>query len=338
MEFWADFAAYCEHLAGAVLLSPTSFLSIWVLGFALVTSAVWYCVSKRRLLRPALLMRALFPDHFLTGRSARADWLMTALALTVFSASWLVALLNAEAMTAHVQAALTALTGASAPLTMSAPAARTITTLVAFLAFELAYFLDHWLNHHVPFFWEYHKVHHTAQTLSPLTMFRVHPVDGFMYLAFVIVFESTSVGMCVWAFGPEASPLRIDGVNVILLVAIYLVVTLQHSQVWIPLRGLAGRLILSPAHHQLHHSADPAHYNCNLGYVVAFWDWAFGTLRLPEAKSPRLRFGVTGLAHDPHSAKGLLVTPVFDSVRTILPIPRTNDASLNMDSAPRTSA
>ncbi len=50
-----------------------------------------------------------------------------------------------------------------------------------------------------------------------------------------------------------------------MLIYIYLTAQLQHSEIWIPFTGVWGRLFMSPAHHQLHHSADPAHFNCNMG-------------------------------------------------------------------------
>jgi sterol desaturase/sphingolipid hydroxylase (fatty acid hydroxylase superfamily) len=40
---------------------------------------------------------------------------------------------------------------------------------------------------------------------------------------------------------------------------------------WIAFTGVAGRILQSPAHHQLHHSANPAHFDRNLGFALAFW-------------------------------------------------------------------
>ena len=49
-------------------------------------------------------------------------------------------------------------------------------TVTLFLAYELGYWLNHYVPHRVPFLWEFHKVHHSATVLTPLTNFRVHPV------------------------------------------------------------------------------------------------------------------------------------------------------------------
>ena len=54
-------------------------------------------------------------------------------------------------------------------------------TIVVFLAFELGYWFHHYLSHRIPFMWEFHKVHHTAEVLTPVTIFRVHPLDTVVY-------------------------------------------------------------------------------------------------------------------------------------------------------------
>jgi sterol desaturase/sphingolipid hydroxylase (fatty acid hydroxylase superfamily) len=71
---------------------------------------------------------------------------------------------------------------------------------------------------------------------------------------------------------------------------------LRHSNMWIAFTGIAGRILQSPAHHQLHHSTNPAHFDKNLGFALAFWDWAFGTLVIPAKTREPIVFGVGGEA------------------------------------------
>ena len=61
---------------------------------------------------------------------------------------------------------------------------------------------------------------------------------------------------------------------------------------WIPFTGLAGRILHSPAHHQLHHSDDPKHFGKNFGFALSLWDWAFGTLVIPAKTREPIVFGV----------------------------------------------
>jgi hypothetical protein len=75
---------------------------------------------------------------------------------------------------------------------------------------------------------------------------------------------------------------------------------------------------MSPAHHQLHHSADPAHFNCNLGASLAIWDWLAGSLRMPSVEPPHLAFGVSGHRHDPHGVMGLVVDPAVNALKALI--------------------
>ena len=81
-------------------------------------------------------------------------------------------------------------------------------------------------------------------------------------------------------FGDTAYQYVLSGNNVILVVFIHAYIHLQHSHMWISFRGALGRIFISPAHHQVHHSTNPIHFNKNLGSCLAVWDWLFGTLHV----------------------------------------------------------
>ncbi len=66
---------------------------------------------------------------------------------------------------------------------------------------------------------------------------------------------------------------------------------------------------MSPAHHQIHHSRNPAHFNKNLGSCLAVWDWMFGTLYIPGAEPEVLEFGVEPDRENAHTIRGELIAP-----------------------------
>ncbi|MEG3153221.1 hypothetical protein U1769_25345, partial [Sphingomonas sp. ZT3P38] len=76
-----------------------------------------------------------------------------------------------------------------------------------------------------------------------------------------------------------------------------------------------GRVLLGPAHHQIHHSMNPEHFNCNLGSTVALFDRMFGTFHLPEAKREKLRFGVDDREANPHGLRAALFAPFLPAPR-----------------------
>jgi len=73
-------------------------------------------------------------------------------------------------------------------------------------------------------------------------------------------------------------------------------------------------VLQSPAHHQIHHSTDPAHFNRNLGSFLAIWDWMFGTLYMPGRTRQKLDFGVEPKGQEAHTVRGGLIAPVLHAV------------------------
>lgn len=211
---------------------------------------------------------------------------------------------------------LTALFGPASAAPAASNAAAALETAILYLAFELAYYIDHYTSHRFDVFWEIHRVHHTAEVLTPLTVFRVHPLEEIKYHHIqVAVLALTAAILGRWL--PEVQ-WTLNGTNV-LIVVVYLSLThLQHSHLWLPTTGLLGRIVASPAHHQMHHSDDPAYARCNLGWSLALFDWLFGTLCVPTRENSRPRFGTGTGPADNHSIRGALLTPIVRAVRALV--------------------
>lgn len=216
----------------------------------------------------------------------------------------------------NIKSAVVLWLGPSESLHWSAWAVMTIVTISLYLSYEFAYWFYHFLCHRVEFLWKFHAVHHSAESLSPLTNFRVHPVDTILFANVLAVANGSVSGVLAHRFG-GANALTISGTNAIVLVAFLLIGTLQHSHFWMSFQGMWGRIFLSPAHHQIHHSVDPAHFNTNLGSTLAIWDWLFGTLEMPERRRQKLTFGVTGYDR-PHTFSGSIVMPFAEVAKRLV--------------------
>ena len=192
--------------------------------------------------------------------------------------------------------------------------------VMLFLAYELGYWLNHYLSHRIPFLWEFHKVHHSATVLTPLTNFRVHPVYMCIFLNILALFIGTANGFGDYIFGQTTHQYVLSENNIILVFFIYLYVHLQHTQLWISFTGWLGHLFMSPAHHQIHHSRNPAHFNKNLGSCLALWDWMFGTLYVPAAEPEKLEFGVEPDRPHAHTIRGELFAPFGRAALLLKPL------------------
>jgi sterol desaturase/sphingolipid hydroxylase (fatty acid hydroxylase superfamily) len=297
---------------GQILLSPGTF------SLASLLSALWVATlflglkhrGRRRPLRARVLLRALFPRRLRQSRSSRVDIGFFVVNVFVVGLLFGWAALSYQFVNGATHRLLAASFGASEPTHLSALQAAGVMTLVLFLAYELGYWIDHWLSHNVPFLWEFHKVHHTAEVLSPLTNFRVHPIDLIKFNNILALVMGPAGGLASYLMGQSVQPITIADSNIIVLAFFFLIGHLQHTHFWIAFTGVWGRLVLSPAHHQIHHSTDPAHFNRNLGSFLAVFDWLFGTLYVPGKARQRLDFGVEPKRSHPHTMTEGFVAPV----------------------------
>jgi sterol desaturase/sphingolipid hydroxylase (fatty acid hydroxylase superfamily) len=307
--------------AAATLLEPASISSVYSLGAAVTIAFVWLAMRRRRRSRrilPKTLLHAIFARRVLIHRSTFADLAYCVIGLATLGAIIGWAVVSTSWVSDGVGACLSRLFGPGPEPSAPDFVLNSARTLALFLAYDLGFFVDHSLKHRIPALWELHKAHHSAEVLTPLVNFRVHPLDSLILannLALIIGFVG---GVAQYALGRRAVSFTLFDQNVLMLLYIYLTAQLQHSEIWIPFTGLWGRLFMSPAHHQLHHSSDPTHFNCNLGASLAIWDWLVGTLRMPSVEPPRLAFGVSGHAHDPHGVMGLVVDPAVNAMKALI--------------------
>jgi sterol desaturase/sphingolipid hydroxylase (fatty acid hydroxylase superfamily) len=167
----------------------------------------------------------------------------------------------------------------------------------------------------VPLLWEFHKVHHSAEVLTPLTNFRVHPVYTWIFANILALSAAVANGLANYMFGATTYQYALADSNIILVLFIHVYVHLQHSHVWIAFSGWLGRVFVSPAHHQIHHSTNPKHFNRNYGSCLALWDWMFGTLYVPAKEKEKLSFGAEKDEYQAHTISGELIAPFIRAAR-----------------------
>ena len=314
--------AYVLGRLRELFLVPGSDISIASLISAFTIAMLFVAFRRGRRGRPIrlkVLLRAFFPRRLLFGASTRAD--IGFFFLNTFVAGALLgwAILSYHAIGKSVLRLLTGTFGTLAPTALPELAAAAILTVALFLAYELGYWVDHYLSHKVPFLWEFHKVHHSAEELSPLTNFRVHPVDGLVFINIMALFMGLTEGTLSFLYGRTVQQFSISHSNAIIVIFTYLVAHLHHTSIWIPFTGLWGRLLISPAHHQIHHSTNPIHFDKNMGSCLAIYDWLFGTLHVPQKKREKLTYGLGTELAQPHSVSESLVLPVVRAAGHLWP-------------------
>lgn len=305
-----------------LFLAPTSSVSLLSLAIALILALAALLLRRpmgRRRIRLKVLVRALFPRDLIRAPSTRVDLGFMAFNLFVAGTVFGAALLSYHWVGTMTHDLLVRALGTPAPSPLGEGAGMALMTLALFLAYELGFWIDHYTSHNIPAFWEIHRVHHTATHLTPMTQFRVHPLEVVKLDNILAVVMGGTYGLVGWALGRPVAPFEVAGHNVLLLALTLLLMHLQHTRFWIPFTGVLGRLVISPAHHQIHHSDDPAHHGKNLGAFLAVFDWLFGTLHVPTPRRERLVFGVAPSSAQDQTLAGVALAPVTGALGKLLP-------------------
>jgi len=314
--------AYLGHQISHLLLPVGSYFSLSSLLVALLVSVTWFVVQRTRRgrrVRWRTILRALFPRRILRSPSNQADIGYLFFNVFLFGVMFGWAVLSYQFVSNGIIAGLVALFGPATPSALPVWVSRATITVMLFLAYELGYWFNHWLSHKVPVLWEFHKVHHTAEVLTPVTNFRVHPVYGWIFANILAVATAIASGFGNYLFGATIYQYAITDTNLILVIFIHVYVHLQHSHMWISFTGALGRIFISPAHHQVHHSDNPKHFNTNFGSCLALWDWVFGTLYVPQKEREPLTFGVPGHT-EAHTVKAELTDPFVKAAGHFKPL------------------
>jgi sterol desaturase/sphingolipid hydroxylase (fatty acid hydroxylase superfamily) len=165
-----------------------------------------------------------------------------------------------------------------------------VLSVVFFLFTDFSNYLTHLLQHKIPVLWEFHKVHHSALFLSPLTTARMHPLGNEFDGLTAAVLTALPVGVAKSIFALSFTQVAVMVATANLAGTLLVLDTLRHSHFPISF-GPLDRVLLSPHMHQLHHSAKREHWDKNMGNKLSIWDWMFGTAFAPVKGEP-LFYGV----------------------------------------------
>ncbi|WOI53699.1 sterol desaturase family protein [Parvularcula sp. LCG005] len=178
---------------------------------------------------------------------------------------------------------------ASADAVSTTEAVILVIMLVA--ALDLAEYAAHRMCHEVKALWAFHRVHHSATTLTPLTASRIHPVEILFESSLMALFAGPVIVFGTAVFGGMDLVL-ILGTNAFYAILQLSFTHLRHSHVFLRYPKPLCWIFSSPAQHQVHHSRAERHWDRNYGEVFAIWDILFGTYIRPR-KNERLVFGLS---------------------------------------------
>jgi len=168
-----------------------------------------------------------------------------------------------------------------------------------------------------PVLWAFHKVHHSATTLTPLTVYRTHPMEAVLFSLRGTAVQASVVAVFIFCFGSAVDLFTVLGASVFLFAFNAAGSNLRHSHVRIGYGRRLERWLMSPAQHQIHHSVEERHHDKNFGTVLSLWDWLGGTLYLAE-KGEELRYGLTaGETREMNGLAALYLRPALEAGQVV---------------------
>lgn len=162
-------------------------------------------------------------------------------------------------------------------------------TLVLFVVSDFTRYWLHKFMHTIPLLWEFHKVHHSAKVLNPLTFYRVHPIENLLFGLRYALSIGFVTGVFLYFFGAKIGLMEVLGANAFIFAFSIIGSNLRHSHIPLSYPKLLEKVFISPKQHQIHHSRK--HFDKNYGGYLAIWDNLFGTLKLSYELNV-LKFGL----------------------------------------------
>ena len=179
--------------------------------------------------------------------------------------------------------------------------------VVAFILYDLMFYVAHRAGHEVRLLWCFHSVHHTTEEMRLTTAIRGSVLD-FVYLPWFFV----------W--------LPLVGIHpaIVLLVEVFGrlwgVATHVHPR-FVGQLGWLDRVLVTPSVHRVHHGRNLRYLDHNYGEVLLLWDRLLGTWT-PEQDDPD--YGVISKV-DEGSFVDIQASPWTDLWRDVQATPRWTD-------------
>ena len=154
-----------------------------------------------------------------------------------------------------------------------------VSMIVTILVLDLIIYTQHVIFHKVPFFWRFHKVHHTDLDFDVSTGFRFHPVEIifslFIKMTFVLLIGANPAGVVLFEIILSATSL------------------FNHSNVKLPntLERWMRYFVVTPDMHRVHHSTLNLETDSNFGFNLPYWDRLFKTY-CPQPKEGHLKMTI----------------------------------------------
>mgnify|MGYP001493264836 FL=1 len=273
MDYFFDYTSQITNQ----FIDPKKRVFLFYILISILIAAAWFMINKKLSLKKTLIK--IFDKKIFFSKSAKSDYkifLINQLIMMIVSPFLITQLTIATALYFYFHT----IDWLSAGMFVGIAKIYIILsfTIFQFTIDDFSKYIVHRFMHKWPVLWALHKVHHSATVLTPMTVFRTHPLEGIIFSLRSAMTQAIGISLFFYLFGNLVSLYTIVGVNVFVFVFNILGSNLRHSHIGIRYWKWLEYIFISPAQHQLHHSVAFEHHDKNFGAALAVWDWLFGSL------------------------------------------------------------
>jgi sterol desaturase/sphingolipid hydroxylase (fatty acid hydroxylase superfamily) len=250
--------------------NPQKRIFVGYLASAVLLALIWLCIAERASAKTAI--KKIFDKNVWLSTSSLADFKIILINRVVMSGT-AAALISQITISTFLYKLLHGQTLIE-PLALHFTSAGTVAVLFTVFFFvidDFSRFYVHRLMHRIPVLWAFHQVHHSAETMTPFTIFRTHPIEGFIFTLRTSVVQGIVISVFLFLFGSKVDLITVYGASVGVVIFHSLGSNLRHSHVKIRYPRLIELFFISPGQHQIHHSTEKQHFD------KKFWS-GFGCL------------------------------------------------------------
>ena len=307
MDYFFDYTSQITNQ----FIDPKKRVFLFYIIISILIATAWFMINKKLSFKKTLIK--IFDKKIFFSKSAKSDYkifLINQLIMMIVSPFLITQLTIATALYFYFHT----IDWLSAGMFVGIAKIYIILsfTIFQFTIDDFSKYIVHRFMHKWPVLWALHKVHHSATVLTPMTVFRTHPLEGIIFSLRSAITQAIGISLFFYLFGNLVSLYTIVGVNIFVFVFNILGSNLRHSHIGIRYWKWLEYIFISPAQHQLHHSIAFEHHDKNFGAALAIWDWLFGSLH-HSVEFETLHLGIKKNQHDAtHNLKNLYLDPIHE--------------------------
>ena len=294
--------------------NPQKRIFVGYLASAVLLALIWLCIAERASAKTAI--KKVFDKNVWLSTSSLADFKIILVNRVVMSGT-AAALISQITISTFLYKLLHGQTLIE-PLALHFTSAGTVAVLFTVFFFvidDFSRFYVHRLMHRIPVLWAFHQVHHSAETMTPFTIFRTHPIEGLIFALRTSIVQGIVISIFLFLFGSKVDLITVFGASAGVVIFHSLGSNLRHSHIKIRYPRAIELFFISPGQHQIHHSTEKRHFDKNFGVALAVWDLIFGSLLHSESQIHK--FGLATRFGEKHNLLHLYVEPFKAAIRII---------------------